>query len=150
MKQLLFIFFLVSTLASCRNMKDPVFKGIENVKMDKLNFNEPGVTLDMRYHNPNNFKGLLKQAEGDAWMDSTYLGHFIVDTTVNIPANSEFTVPVKLAVDMKQLLKHSLVAFLNEEVTIKITGKAKAGKNGLYRNFSLNYQGKQNLRDLFK
>ena len=131
-------------------MKDPVFKGIENVKMDKLNFNDPAVTLDMRYHNPNNFKGLLKQAEGDAWVDSTYLGHFIVDTTVNIPGNSEFIVPVKLAVDMKQLLKHSLVAFLNEEVNIRITGKARAGKSGFNRNFSLNYQGKQNLRELFK
>ena len=131
-------------------MKDPIFKGIENVKMDELNFNDPTVTLDMRYHNPNNFKGLLKQAEGDAWLDSSYLGHFIVDTAVNIPANSEFTVPVKLAVDKKQLLKHSLVAFLNEEVTIRITGKARAGKSGLYRNFSLNYMGKQNLRELFK
>jgi len=150
MKQLLFAFFLVSTLVSCHSMKDPVFKGIENVKMDKLNFNDPAVTLDMRYHNPNNFKGLLKQAEGDAWVDSTYLGHFIVDTTVNIPGNSEFIVPVKLAVDMKQLLKHSLVAFLNEEVTLRITGKARAGKSGFYRNFSLNYQGKQNLRELFK
>lgn len=149
-KQLLFAFALISSLVSCRSMKDPVFKGIENVKMNELNFNEPAVTLDMRYHNPNNFKGLLKQAEGDAWLDSTYLGHFIVDTTVNIPANSEFTVPVKLAVDMKQVLKHSLVAFLKEEVTIRITGKARAGKSGLYRNFLLNYQGTQNLRQLFK
>ena len=61
-KQLLFVFALISTLVSCRSMKDPIFKGIENVKMNELNFNEPAVTLDMRYHNPNNFKGLLKQA----------------------------------------------------------------------------------------
>jgi len=150
MKQLLSAFVLLIAFVSCKSMKDPIFKGIENVKMDELNFNDPTVTLDMRYHNPNNFKGLLKQAEGDAWLDSSYLGHFIVDTAVNIPANSEFTVPVKLAVDKKQLLKHSLVAFLNEEVTIRITGKARAGKSGLYRNFSLNYMGKQNLRELFK
>lgn len=150
MKNLLLALFVVSGLVSCRDMKDPVFKNIENVKGDRLNFSNSSVTLDMRYFNPNNFKGQLKQAEGDAWMDSTYLGHFMVDSLVNIPANSDFLVPVKLLVDMKQILKHSLTALLNEEVNIRISGRAKAGKGGIFRNFNLNYQGKQNLRELFK
>jgi LEA14-like dessication related protein len=150
MKQLFFVLPLIILLASCGKMKDPVFKGIENVKVNEVGIEESTVTLDIRYHNPNNFKGLLKQAEGDAWMDSTYLGHFIVDSSVHIPANSEFLVPVKLAVDMKKMLQHSLAAFLNENVLLKITGQAKAGKSGFYRNFSLNYQGMQNLRELFK
>ena len=68
-------------------MKDPVFKGIENVKVNEVGMSASTVTLDIRYHNPNNFKGRLKQAEGDAWMDSTYLGHFVVDSSVHIPAN---------------------------------------------------------------
>lgn len=150
MKKLLFPSLLVIVLAACGNMKDPVFKGIENVKVNEVGMSESTVTLDIRYHNPNNFKGLLKQAEGDAWMDSTYLGHFIVDSSVIIPANSEFLVPVKMAVDMKKMLKHSLAAFLNETVLLRITGQARAGKSGFYRNFSLNYQGMQNLRELFK
>ena len=150
MKNLLLTLLIAGAFASCRDMKDPVFRNIENVKGDKLNFSNSSVTLDMRYFNPNNFKGQLKQAEGDAWMDSTYLGHFVVDTTVNIPANSDFLVPVKLLVDMKQILKHSLTALLNEEVNIRINGRARAGKGGIFRNFSLNYEGKQNLRELFK
>jgi len=141
---------LIILFTSCGNMKDPVFKGIENVKVNEVGMSESTVTLDIRYHNPNNFKGLLKQAEGDAWMDSTYLGHFIVDSSVNIPANSEFLIPVKMAVDMKKMLKHSLAAFLNENVLLRVTGQARAGKSGFYRNFSLNYQGMQNLRELFK
>ncbi len=150
MKRLFFGLALISLLASCGKMKDPVFKGIENVKVNEVGIEGSTVTLDIRYLNPNNFNGRLKEAEGDAWMDSTYLGHFMVDSTVQIPANSDFLVPVKLTVDMKQILKHSLAAFLNEEVMLRITGKAKAGKSGIYRNFSLNYQGKQNLRELFK
>lgn len=150
MKKSFFPLLLIILFASCGKMKDPVFKGIENVKVNEVGMSESTVTLDIRYHNPNNFKGLLKQAEGDAWMDSTYLGHFIVDSSVNIPANSEFLVPVKMAVDMKKMLKHSLAAFLNENVLLRITGQARAGKSGFYRNFSLNYQGMQNLRELFK
>ena len=150
MKKSFFALAVLSLLASCGKMKDPVFKGIENVKVNELGFEGSTVTLDIRYLNPNNFNGRLKEAEGDAWMDSTYLGHFIVDGTVQVPANSEFLVPVKLALDMKQMLKHSVAAFLNEEVLLRISGKAKAGKSGIYRTFSLNYQGKQNLREFFK
>jgi len=151
MKQLLFPFLPIVFLASCGgNMKDPVFKGIENVKVNEVGMSESTVTLDIRYHNPNNFKGLLKKAEGDAWMDSTYLGHFVVDSSVNIPANNEFLVPVKMAVDMKKMLKHSLTAFLNEKVLLRIRGQARAGKSGFYKNFSLNYQGMQNLREIFR
>ena len=150
MKNLFFALVLIILLASCGKMEDPVFKGIENVKVNEVGIAESTVTLDIRCLNPNNFQGRLKQAEGDAWMDSTYLGHFIVDSTVYIPANSEFLVPVKMAVDMKKILKHSIAAFLNEDVLLKITGKARAGKSGFYRNFSLNYQGKQNLREIFK
>ncbi|MEP7376167.1 MAG: hypothetical protein ABI675_22410 [Chitinophagaceae bacterium] len=150
MKNLFFVLSLITLLASCGRMEDPVFKSIENVKVSEVGMQESTVTLDIRYLNPNNFNGRLKQAEGDAWMDSTYLGHFVVDSTVYIPANSEFLVPVKMAVDMKKILKHSVAAFLNEDVLLKITGKARAGKSGFYRNFSLNYQGKQNLREIFK
>jgi LEA14-like dessication related protein len=150
MHRIFFAILLIASLASCGKMKDPVFKGIENVKMNAVGIDASSVTLDIRYSNPNNFKGQLRQAEGDAWMDSIYLGHFIVDSTVMIPPNSDFLVPVRLAIDMKQMLKHSMTAFLKEEVMLRITGSARAGKSGFYKNFSLNYLGKQNLKELFR
>jgi LEA14-like dessication related protein len=150
MNRLFFAVFVVLIMASCKNMKDPVFKGIENVKMGQVGVIESMITLDIRYHNPNNFNGRLKQAEGDAWMDSTYLGHFVADSTIHIPANGEFLVPVRLMMDMKQILKNSYAALMNEQVLLRIKGSAKAGRSGFYKNFSLNYEGKQNLRALFK
>ena len=150
MNKLFFVALFVLAMASCKNMKDPVFKGIENVKMGQVGVTESLVTLDIRYHNPNNFNGSLKQAEGDAWMDSTYLGHFSADSTIHIPANGEFLVPVRLMMDMKQILKNSFAALMNEEVMLRIKGSARAGRSGFYKNFSLNYEGKQNLRALFK
>ena len=150
MNRLFFVPLVVLAMASCKNMKDPVFVGIENVKMGSVGVTESLVTLDIRYHNPNSFNGSLKQAQGDAWMDSTYLGHFVADSTIHIPANGEFLVPVRLMMDMKQILKNSFAALMNEEVLLRIKGNAKAGRSGFYKNFSLNYEGKQNLRALFK
>src|SRR5688572_18994011 len=146
----LFFLVFIFVITSCKSMKDPEFKGIENVKVSEVGLAGSLVTLDIRYYNPNDFNGKLKQAEGDAWMDSTYLGHFVADSTVFIPANSEFLVPVRLVMDMKQIFKNSLAALLNEQVLLTITGSARAGRSGFYKNFSLNYTGKQNLRELFK
>ena len=150
MKPLLIALVTIVLFSSCGKMIDPVFKGIENVKVNELGVTESTVTLDIRYLNPNNFNGLLKQAEGDAWMDSTYLGHFTVDSSVHIPANSEFLIPVKMAVDLKKMFRHTFAALLNDKVLIRISGQAKAGKSGFYKNFALDYQGTQNLRDLFQ
>ena len=150
MNKVSFALIVIVLAASCKSMKDPVFKGIENVTMGQVGVAESLVTLDIRYHNPNNFNGRLKEAEGDAWMDSTYLGHFVADSMIHIPANGEFLVPVRLMMDMKQILKNSLAALMNEEVMLRIKGSARAGRSGFYKNFSLNYEGKQNLRALFK
>ncbi|MBL7740618.1 MAG: LEA type 2 family protein [Chitinophagaceae bacterium] len=137
-------------LSSCVSMKEPVFHGIDKVQMNKLEKGRSQVTLAIHYFNPNNKKARLKNAEGEAWMDSTYLGHFTVDEAVAIPANSNFTIPVKLEVEMKHLLKHSLSALTNEQVLITIKGKAKVGKGGFYKTIPLHYEGKQNLQELFK
>lgn len=142
--------FTIIVFSSCVSMKKPVFNGIDKVQMNKLEKGRSQVTLQLHYFNPNNKKARLKNAEGEAWMDSTYLGHFVVDETVDIPANSNFTIPVKLDVEMKHILKHSLSALMNEQVLITINGKAKVGKGGLYKKIPFHYEGNQNLRELFK
>ncbi|MET0634439.1 MAG: hypothetical protein ABWZ25_00345 [Chitinophagaceae bacterium] len=140
---------LLLTIISCRPIKDPVFNGIDNVRVNNVGIGQSSITLGMNYTNPNGYKAKLKSAEGDAWMDSTYLGHFVLDSTVVIPANSDFNVPVNLTVDMKKILQHSFSALLNKQVLIRITGTGRAGRNGIYRNFKLNYQGKQDLSKVF-
>ncbi|HTD93521.1 MAG TPA: hypothetical protein VK644_06910 [Chitinophagaceae bacterium] len=147
----LLILALVSSLAlgSCRALKDPVFKGISNVQVKGIGLGQSNLVLDMNYFNPNNSHCKLKEAQGEAWMDSIYLGHFTVDSTVDIPANADFIVPVKLTVKMKNLLKNSLSLFMKNEVTIRLEGDARAGKGGLYRRFRLHYEGKQEFHKLF-
>jgi LEA14-like dessication related protein len=141
-----FLFFLTS----CGKMKGPVFNKIENVKVGKLGLGASTITFDMQFFNPNNSRIRLKNAEGEAWLDSNFLGHFHVDTVVNILPNSNFTVPVKLDVDMKYFLSYSLFGFKNEEVMVSVKGKAKAGKGGFYKTIPLTYEGRQNLARLFK
>ena len=130
---------------SCASLKEPDFKGLDNVRVGRFGLNESTLTLDLHYFNPNKISLKLKEAEGDAWMDGNLLGHFTVDTLVTIPANDNFNLPVKLKVDMKKVFQNSLTAFLAREVMIRIEGKAKLGKGGMYIRYPIRYEGKQNL-----
>jgi len=147
---LLLLFIIVFGSSSCRSIKDPQFQRIENIRLGKLGLNESTLNLDILYSNLNNTSLKLKSAEGEAWLDNTFLGHFTVDTLIKIPANDLFRLPVKLQVDMRKILQSSLLAFLNPEVVIKVNGKARVGKGFVYINYPIKYEGKQNLRELIK
>jgi LEA14-like dessication related protein len=150
MHKLLILVLVGLAMSSCRALKDPVFKGIGNVQVKGIGLGQSDLLVDMTYFNPNQSRGKLKEAQGEAWMDSIYLGHFTVDSTVNIPANADFIVPVRLIIKMKNILKNSFSLFMKNEVTIRLEGEAKAGKGGLYRRFGLHYEGKQNVDKLFQ
>ena len=106
--------------------------------------------IDLFYYNPNRSKLALKKAEGEAWVDSSYLGHFTVDSLVTISPLSEFRIPVNLKVDMSRVLKNSMNIMGNKEVLVRIEGKAKVGKAGIYVSYPMKYEGMQNLSRLLK
>ena len=142
------LFFFL--FASCGSLKDPEFKTIENVRISKIGVVESQLLLDIIYSNPNNSRLKLKKAEGEAWVENTYLGHFKIDSLIHIPRSGEFRLPITLMVDMKKFLKNSILSILSNEVTIKVKGNAKVGKGFLYINYPIQYEGKQNLRELAK
>ena len=145
-----FIPIMTCILHSCGSVTEPDFKGISNVNISKFGLNESTLSLDLHYFNPNNFRLKLKEAEGDAWIENNFLGHFVMDSLIHIPANGEFRLPVKLQVNKKKIIKNSLVAFLTKEVVIKVEGKARVGKGFVYINYPIKYEGKQNLEKLLK
>lgn len=150
MRHFLFAVCFLLLLASCRKIEDPVFNSIGNIKVNKLGIGTTTMTFDVHYFNPNKSKAILKEAEGEAWLDSNYVGHFYVDTMINVPAKSDFTIPVKLNVDMKFFLRYSLSGLKNEEALVTIKGKAKVGKGGIYKKISLDHEGRYNLAQMIK
>jgi LEA14-like dessication related protein len=135
---------------SCNSIADPEFRAIENIRVGKVGMEESILNVDILYTNPNKTRLKLRKAEGEAWIDNNYLGHFTMDTLIAIPSRGDFVLPVKLQIDMKKILTNSLVAFLANEVTVKVEGKARVGKGFLYINYPIRYEGKQNLRELIK
>lgn len=145
-----FYLFLSLFWVSCGSVKEPDFKSIQNVRISKFGMNESSLTIDLYYFNPNRSRLKLKSADGDAWIENNYLGHFTIDSLIHIPANGDFILPVKLQIDMRKLFKNSLLTFLAKEVVIKMEGTARVGKGFIFINYPIRYEGKQNLEELLK
>ncbi len=143
-------FILICFSFSCGPLKEPDFREIENVHITKFGLTESSLTLDIHYFNDNKFRLKLKNAEGDAWLENNFLGHFSMDTLIHIPAKGDFTIPIKLKVDMGKILKNSLLTLLAKEVKIRVEGKARVGKGLIYINYPIRYEGMQNLEKLLK
>lgn len=134
---------LTLLLSSCSTPKQLEYREFKNFTIDKPGFASTALKMDLLYFNPNNFGLELNHTDLDIFINNTYLGKATQVIQVQIPRNAEFTIPITMDVDMKNLLKNGFVSMLNNEVTIKVTGTIRVGKLNVFKSFPVNYEGKQ-------
>jgi LEA14-like dessication related protein len=142
------ILFLV-LFFSCKKPTAFDYREVKNIRVNNLGLNTSAVSMDLVFYNPNNFGVNLTNVKCDISLDSNYLGTFVLDTVMNIPKVSEFTLPASMEVNMKGILKSSLTLLFNNEVTIGAKGTSRVGKGGFYVTIPFNYVGKQKI-NLFR
>ncbi len=145
----IFAVFSFLILTSCHAPKDLVFKDFNGLTVDKMSFSGAALRVNLVYYNPNNFGLQLNRTDLDIFVDSTYLGHSAQDIQVAVPKRADFSIPLKVDLDMKNLLKNGLTSFLNRNVAVRVKGSVKLGKAGVYKSFPVDYTSMQNF-SMFK
>ena len=140
---LLFIFLIANLLYSCGTPKDLEYRDFKNLTVEKLGVSATTLKMDLVYYNPNNFGMQLTNTDLDVFINNNYLGKTSQEYQVTIPKREEFSIPIKIDVDMKNLLKNGLTSFLSNEVLVKLTGTVRVGKLNVFKTFPVNYEGKQ-------
>ncbi|SDD68286.1 hypothetical protein [Niabella drilacis] len=148
MKQFLIIAVTALLLSSCMRYQDIKFVGIDQVKMGKIGMNETTMEMNLIFNNPNKLGALLNSAGGKAWIQDIYIGDFLLNEDVKIPARSDFSVPVRLKVNLKELVNNSLNLIMRDSVTIRLDGNARLSKGSIIKNFPLRYNGKKASSEL--
>ncbi len=138
---LLLVYILFAS--SCQSPKELVYRDFKNLKIDKVGFAATTLKVDLIYYNPNNFGLQLKYTDLDIYIDNNYLGHSAQDYQITIPRLAEFTMPLAVDLDMKNLLKNAMPTLMGKEVLVKITGTVKLGKANVYKTFPVKYEGLQ-------
>ena len=141
---ILFVFIvLTNLLISCSTPKELEYREFKNLTVEKIGFSSTALKMDLIYYNPNNFGLELNRTDLDIFINNNYLGRTSQEYQVSIPKREEFAIPIKIDVDMKNLLKNGLTTFLSNEVMVKVTGTIRVGKLNVFKNFTVNYEGKQ-------
>ncbi len=141
---LLFALFAL-LFASCAKPKSFDYRDVKNIHIQNMGFDKTILGMDLVYYNPNGFGVDLKNVDCDVYVDNTYLGKFQLDTLMHIPRMAEFTLPSKVVVDMKAVLKNGLNLLFSKEVLINVKGTTRVGKAGFYKTVPFDYEAKHML-----
>lgn len=153
MQKLVFNTLLVAGLmgiVSCGKPKPPQYIDFGNVRVQKLGMSESLVGVDVKFYNPNPYNIQLRSADFDVFFNDKFIGHSTLDTLIRIPGQDTFYVPVDMKVNIKDLMKNAVQLLLNPEVAIKVKGNAKVGKGGIFKNFPVDYEGKERVDVLMR
>ncbi len=132
-----------SLLNSCSTPKALEYREFKNLTIEKLGFSSSTVRMDIVYYNPNNFGLQLKRVDVDIYLNNTYAGHATEEYQTTIPKLAEFSIPIQVDVDMKNILRNAFTGLLNKQVMVKLTGTVKVGKANVFISFPVNYEGAQ-------
>lgn len=119
---------IVVITAACKKPQSFDYRDVRNIKIEKLGFDKTSLYMELVYFNPNNFGVTLKNVSCDIYINKNYLGHYALDTSLSIEKRSEFVLPSRVAVDMKNIYKNALSMVFNKEVEVNVKGTARIQK----------------------
>ncbi len=132
-------------LTFCGKPKEPDYIDFRNLKLKKAALDQAVITFDLRYFNPNKFAVQLRKAEVDIYFNDKFLGHSVLDTTINVPKRDTFAVPVSMQVKLKDAFSNAVQLLLNPNVMVKLKGNARVSKGAISMNVPINYEGMKRI-----
>lgn len=132
----------------CKKIQNPEFRRIDHLGIKNWSFQQVTVGFSITYFNPNNFGVSVKEAEADVYLDSTYLGKFTQDSTVDVRGISEFSIPFSGNISLQTALSMNLDSLAYKEVLLKADGSVRVGKAGIYVTRPVHYEGMHRLDEI--
>ena len=143
------LFALLATgLFSCRQIVAPEYVGVENLQLGASSFTNTTLSADVQLYNPNRSNLTFKSGSLDIFVDDRKLGHSELDSTIYIPRQDTFSIPLVVKLDIANVIGNALSMGLKDSVMVRLTGKIKVGKSGVFITRPVNYERKEKL-DLF-
>lgn len=150
MRKKLNLWFIVPTLSvvvttSCRQIREPEYIDVDNIAVNGNGLSNTSLSADVRFYNPNGYNLNFKSGSLDIYVDNKLLGHTELDSLIHIPKLDTFLIPVQVKVDMKNIISNALSLSLKDSVTVRLEGKVKVGRSGVFVTKPVNYESKEKL-----
>ena len=147
-------YLLVMTISlyfgACSSPEKPVFKSLENVKLNSFSIKKPySVTLnaDAIYHNPNILGADITGMDLDVFVNKKKVTHITQDVIAKMPPKSDFVLPILLKVPLEEIFQDlnfkDLLGLKMIEYELK--GHLKVGFGGIDAKIPFSHSGEEAL-----
>ncbi len=141
---------VVFSMVGCKQPEAPEYLGLQNIQIAKADAQQSILSADVKFFNPNAYPMQLKKAEMDVYINDKLANHYLMDSTIYIPAKDSFWVPVTIQLDLKNILGNAVQSLLNDQIKIKLEGHARIKKGGFGFRVPVHYEETEKLSSLMK
>lgn len=146
------IIWLSFAIQGCNRPEAPVFEMVREVSV-KENYGDSLTLIAMAdFHNPNNYKMILKQADIDILLNGKKISSLHQEYNLVIEKNAQFTVPLEATFSQKQingnLISSALQILMGKKLILQYLGNIKVKAYGIRIRVPVDGQSEINIRDL--
>jgi len=134
MKKLIFLSSILIIAYACKKPEEPpVFKGVANVKVSRVEGTTAYINADAFFHNPNDIKLKIRKVDIEVYLDGQSIGVINESDKTKVPAKSDFTVPLYVAFNLKDtgVLKNLLSFIGGNKREVSYVGYISVSAYGL-------------------
>jgi len=138
------------SLIGCSSIVEPTFQGLENVNLNSLTLQKPysvTLTADASFKNTNPMGANITEMDFDVFLNGKKATHIRQDLQVKMPANSEFDLPIKVKVPLKEVFQDLKLRDLYKlrEFDYKLDGYLKLGLGNIEVKVPVTYEGHETM-----
>lgn len=138
---------IILGLSSCERPREKIqLKNIRDVVVDATS--DPTLKANAVFFNPNNVKGKLKGIDVEIFLNGKKAANVRQDYDMKIPANAEFTVPLVVNLNIKELgFMDTLLGMVGgKKYEVRYEGSIKLKYKGLPIKVPVKYRDEVKLR----
>lgn len=142
---LLFVLSVLMT-GSCKPKEDVVLKSVRDIVVDANT--EPTLKANAILYNPNNIKIKLRKVKVDVYVNEKKTGVVDQELKMTIPATAEFSVPLEVKLNMKELgLLNTIFGMIGgKKLKVQYKGSISVTYKGLPLRIPVDYKSEVRLK----
>ena len=135
-------------LSACQKPEEaPEFKRIGKIKVNEIINGQALVNAEAIFYNPNPVKMKLKQIDVEVFVQEKKVGTINQDFSLKIPAESDFSVPLDVAVDMNEIgsVGNVFSIMMGAKIPVRFSGHIRAKVHGMGFKVPINVKEKVSI-----
>jgi len=147
LKQLIIILLLSISFFACQKPESPIFKRIDDKKIDAITTDSVTISGKAVYYNQNKMGLKVVKSDINVYLRDNYIGKVLQNNLVEVKPKMEFSIPFKVKLSLSDLAKKGVISDLfmmmnKAEIPIRYKGTTTVKVLGISLNVPIDYSDK--------